>query len=124
MSNRSQDPGIKPGVACQLLSINLIAFPNIAHDRVKFGDVGNDYFMSVPGQLLANPNGVCSRLDRNPCCRHVLVFTDRSGDRAKTSFFDHVSFFVKHAVVTPTIANVNPDCDLTDCGFFRQWFFL
>jgi len=40
MSNRSQDPGIKPGVARQLFSINLIAFPNIAHDRMKFGDVG------------------------------------------------------------------------------------
>src|SRR3954471_12155443 len=69
--------------------------------------------MSIRLQLLADPNRVRSRLQRNAGVRHALeVFFHRAGHRAEAPFFDHVRLFVQNAVVTPSIAEIDADRDL------------
>ena len=63
--DRPQYLRIKPGVAGQLLRINLIALAVAVRDRSQFADVRHDHLMAKFLQLFADPDRMRASLHRN-----------------------------------------------------------
>ena len=108
--DRTQDLGIQPCVASQLLGIDLVALPVTVRDSSQLSHVGHDYLMAKFLQLFADPDRVRSGLHRNPRLRHVgKPLLDRLRCRPEAAAVDHLTILVERAVMTPNVAKINAD---------------
>jgi len=113
MGDGTQDLGIESGIPGELFGVDLVAFADIANNRMQFRDVGDEYFVTIRLPLLRDPNRMRSRLESNPGVRHTWeVLFHRTGHGAEPSFFDHLGLFIQNAIVTPSVSEIDADRDL------------
>src|SRR5579871_2856411 len=108
--DRPQDLRIKPGIARQLLRIDLIALPIAVRDRPQLADVRHDHLMAQFLQLFADPDRMRSSLHRYACAGHSRKpLLDSLRCRSEAAAIDYFAVLVESAVMAPDISEVDAD---------------